>query len=327
MWAAVIEAHGGPERLVYRQVEAPSPAPSEVLVRVRFCALNALDYFVRRGVPGIRVGLPHVGGGDIVGRVEVLGPGVEPAWRGQLVLVDPLVEGAALGESRWGGLAELVAVPAANLIPLRPEPEHPERYAALPIAYGTAHRMLHGRARLRAGETLAVLGATGGVGVACLQLGRLAGATTIACSSSREKLERLARLGADHLVDTSRRDFSAQVWELTGRRGADVVVDYLGRDTLAGSVRCTRAGGRVVVCGASSGAEASIDLRYLWVRELSLLGSDGWRREDLDALCELVREGRLDPLVDSVFPLSEAARALARVEDRLALGKVVVEVA
>lgn len=326
MWAGVIDRHGGPEELTYRRFDRPAPGPGELLVRVRYCSLNALDFFVRRGVPGIHVQLPHISGGDVVGWVDQIGEGVDAALLGELVLVDPLIEGAALGEARRGGLAEFVAVPASSVIPLGSDTLHPEYFAALPIAYGTAHRMLHSRAGLHPGETVVVLGAAGGVGVACLQLARLAGARTIACSSSAEKLALLAELGVDETIDTSKEDYSARVWELTGRRGAEVVVDYVGQDTFARSVRCMRAGGRLVTCGASSGAEVTLDLRYVWVRELTLLGSDGWRRNDLDTLCELVREGRLTPVIHRVFPLSEVAAAVAEVEERRAFGKVLVEV-
>jgi NADPH:quinone reductase-like Zn-dependent oxidoreductase len=186
--------------------------------------------------------------------------------------------------------------------------------------------MLHTRARVQPGETVVVLGAAGGVGVACVQLARLAGARTIACSSSAAKLARLSQLGVDETIDTSQEDFSSKVWELTGRKGADLVVDYVGQDTLADSIRCTRAGGRLVTCGASSGPNVTLDLRYVWVRELSLLGTDGWRRQDLEILCQLVRQGRLAPVIHQIFPLSEVAAAVAEVEDRQAFGKVLVEV-
>ncbi len=326
MQAAVIERHGGPETMVYRTIERPQPGPGEVRLRVRYCGLNALDFFVRRGVPGIEVELPHISGGDVVGWVERLGPGVEEAHLGALCLVDPLIDRAALGEDRRGGLAEYVVVPVENLILLPDSPVAPELYAALPIAYGTAHRMLFSRCRLAEGETLVVLGAAGGVGVACVQLGRRAGARVIACSSSAAKLQRLRELGADILVDTSVSDFSSAVWRATDRVGADVVVDYIGHDTLQQSIRATRLGGRVATCGASSGSEATIDLRYVWGREISLLGSDGWRRQDLDQLVALVAAGELAPAIDSVLPLERAGEAVELVEERRCLGKVIVEV-
>jgi len=326
MRAAVITRHGGPEVLEVATAPRPRPGPGAIRVRVDFCALNALDIFVRRGTPGIHVQLPHISGGDVVGHVDQVGEGADRSLLGAQILVDPLVEGGALGESAAGGLAEHVVVPAANAIRLPLGAPHPERFAALPIAYGTARRMLFTRARLLRGETLVVLGAAGGVGVACVQLGHQAGARVIACSSSPGKLERLRRLGADELVDTSVVNASHRVWELTGRSGADVVVDYLGRDTWAGSVRCTRRGGRLVTCGATTGFEATIDLRYLWTRELNILGSDGWAREDLEQLVALVADGRLEPVIHAVHELEDVAAAMAALEQRQAFGKVVVHV-
>jgi NADPH:quinone reductase-like Zn-dependent oxidoreductase len=269
-------------------------------------------------MPGVPLPLPHVAGGDIVGVVET---GADELV-GRTVLLDPLVGRHALGENLWGGLAEFVVAPAANAIPLAPGDE-PARFAALPIAYGTARRMLFARARLEAGETVVVLGATGGVGVACIQLGTAAGARVIACSSSPEKLERLRALGADEVVDT-RGDWGAQVWGLTGKRGADVVVDYIGRETWPASIRATRREGRLVTCGATTGFEAATDLRYVWTRELNVLGSDGWRRDDLDALVADVRSRRLDPVIHGVYPLSRVRDAVAEIEERRAFGKVIV---
>ena len=327
MRAAVITRHGGPEVVRVMEVPRPVAGPGQIRVRVDCCALNALDLFVRRGTPGIHVDLPHISGGDVVGHVDQLGQGVAPSWRGRQVLLDPLVDGGALGESAPGGLAEHVVVPAGNAIVLPGGESRPERYAALPIAYGTARRMLFTRARLVGGETLVVLGAAGGVGVACVQLGHRAGARVIACSSSSAKLERLRELGADELVDTGSEDFSHRVWELTGRAGADVVVDYLGKETWPGSVRCTRRGGRLVSCGATTGFAATLDLRYLWTRELDIRGSDGWDRQDLTALVEMVADGELDPVIHSVHELADIARAMAELEERRAFGKVVVRVA
>jgi NADPH:quinone reductase-like Zn-dependent oxidoreductase len=318
MQAAVLREHGGPEAFQVGEIERREPGEGELLVRVLACALNHLDIFVRRGMPGVPLPLPHVAGGDVVGVVE-RGP---DELAGRTVLLDPIVGRHALGESLWGGLAEYVVVPEANAIPLGDDDE-PPRFAALPIAYGTARRMLFTRARLEAGETVVVLGAAGGVGVACVQLGLAAGARVIACSSSPEKRERLRALGADEVVDT-RGDWGAEVWRLTGKRGADVVVDYIGRETWPTSIRCTRREGRLVTCGATSGFECLTDLRYVWTRELDVLGSDGWRREDLDALVADVRARRLDPVIHGTYPLSRVRDAVAELEERRAFGKVIV---
>jgi len=325
MRAALVNAHGGPENLEYGWAEVPEPEPGWLRVRVLACALNMLDVFVRRGMPGVHIELPHVPGGDIVGIVDALGVGSEGPTLGALVLVDPSVTRKALGEDLWGGLAEYVVAPAANAIPLPADAEaNVLRYAALPIAYGTARRMLFDRAGLMPGETVVVLGAAGGVGVGCIQLAKGAGARVIACSSSPSKLEKLAALGADELVETSGGEFGSQVWALTNRVGADVLVDYLGAETWPQSVRAVRRGGRLVTCGASTGFLAETDLRYVWTRELSILGSDGWSREDLLELIREVHEGTLVPVIHAIYPLSRVRDAVADLEERRAVGKVVV---
>jgi 2-desacetyl-2-hydroxyethyl bacteriochlorophyllide A dehydrogenase len=322
MRAAVLRSHGGPEAFEYGEIERRDPAAGEVLVRVLACALNHLDVFVRRGMPGVPLELPHVSGGDIVGRVEAAASPEDEALVGTTVLLDPLVGRHALGENLWGGLAEFVVAPAANAI-LLDAPARPEAYAALPIAYGTARRMLLARARLEAGETVLVLGAAGGVGVACVQLANRLGARVIACSASAEKRERLRKLGADEVVDSGG-GWSSEVWQLTGKQGADVVIDFIGQATWPQSIRCTRAGGRLVTCGATTGFDAVTDLRYVWTRELDILGSDGWRRDDLLDLVERVRSGGLEPVVHAVFPLSRVREAVAELEERRAFGKVIV---
>lgn len=324
MRAAVVTEHGGPECLNYGLAEIPEPPPGWIRVRVLACALNMLDVFVRRGMPGVPLELPHVPGGDITGIVDALGEGVHEPVAGTFVLLDPMVDHKALGENLPGGLAEYVIAPAANAIPLDAPIEDAPSYAALPIAYGTARRMLNERAQVRAGESVVVLGAAGGVGVACIQLGSAAGARVIACSSSRAKLDELAKLGAAELVDSSGGDFGKQVWNLTGRTGADVLVDYLGADTWPQSIRALRRGGRLVTCGASTGFLAETDLRYVWTRELSILGSDGWSREDLTELARQVSTGQLTPVIHGVYPLSRIREAVAELEDRRAIGKVVV---
>jgi alcohol dehydrogenase len=323
MTATLIRAHGGPERLLVETVRRPRPDAGEALVRVAACALNHLDIFVRRGTPGIAVALPHTAGGDIAGWVEELGPQASGPRRGAPVLVDPAVSAGTIGENAPGGLAEFVLVPAENLIALNDSDPLLEM-AALPIAYGTAHRMLLTRAALQAEETLVVVGASGGVGVACVQLGKRAGARVIACTSSAAKAERLRDLGADECVVAADGAYSAEVWNLTGRQGADVVVDYSGADTWPQSVRCVRRHGRLVTCGATSGYAAVTDLRYVWVREIDIRGSDGWTRDDLLRLIELVRSGELQPVVHAVHPLSGARGAVAELEQRRTFGKVLV---
>jgi len=324
MQAALIHEHGGPERIVVESIATPAPGPGEALVKVGACAINHLDIFVRRGMPGLPVPLPHIGGGDIAGWVEAIGPKVSGVRVGAAVLVDPVIEGEGmLGETRRGGLAEYVTVPAGNLLPL-PDEGRMADYASLPVAYGTARRMLLTRAGLVAGETVVVVGASGGVGVGCVQLGKLAGARVIACTSSETKGEKLRELGADDVVVAKDGQFGKQVWELTGKVGADVVVDYSGKDTWPQSLRAVRKRGRLVCCGATSGYDAITDLRYLWVREIDVRGSDGWSRGDLIELCRLVQTRRLRPVIHRVFPLSRVRDAIEELEERRAFGKVIV---
>jgi alcohol dehydrogenase len=324
MRAALVTAHGGPENLAYGWAPIPEPPPGWIRVRVLACALNMLDVFIRRGMPGVHLDLPHIPGGDIVGTIDALGDETHGPTHGTMVLLDPSVNRKALGEDLPGGLAEYVIAPAENAIPLDVPAADAPRYAALPIAYGTARRMLVDRGHLAAGETIVVLGAAGGVGVACIQLAKAMGARVIACSSSRAKLDQLAALGADELVDTSSGEFGSQVWNLTGRTGAHVVIDYLGAETWPQSIRALRLGGRLVTCGASTGFLAQTDLRYVWTRELSILGSDGWSRSDLTELVRQVQSGELAPVIHGAFPLSRIRDAVAELEDRRAVGKLVV---
>lgn len=323
MQAAVIHEHGGPEVLRVEEIQRPQVAEGWALVRVAACALNHLDVFVRRGMPGLPIPLPHVSGGDIAGFVEEVGDGVSPDLVGAAVLVDPAVDGGAIGEDRPGGLAEFVSAPAANLIAL-PGDARLLDFAALPIAYGTAYRMLVTRGRLESGETIAILGASGGVGVACVQFAKRAGARVLACTSSPEKAARLRELGADETIDTERGDFSAAIWRLTDKRGADIIIDYTGRETWPGTIRAASHGGRILTCGATTGYDAVTDLRYVWRREIDIRGSDGWTRAELLEVVRSVREGEVRPVIHAVYPLSRVREAVADLEERRAFGKVLV---
>jgi len=324
MRAIVIREHGGREKLRLDDgVPVPKAGPGQAVVRVHACGLNHLDVFVRRGMPGKPTPLPFVSGGDIAGTVAEIGPGHGDLTVGWRVLVDPAVEGGAIGEDVPGGLAEYVLVPAANLIPLPDELSFDEA-AALPIAYGTAWRMLLTRGAVRAGEAVLILGAAGGVGTACVQIAKMAGCAVYAAASREDKLGRLRDLGADYLINYRDVEFDREIWRLTGKRGVDVVVDYTGADTWPRSIRCLRRGGRLLTCGATSGYEARTDLRYVWARELTILGSDGWTRADLDALLAAVRAGRIRPVIDRVLPLAQTAEGHRLLEDREAVGKVII---
>jgi len=321
--AAVIVERGGPEGRVVTEHPDPEVGATDALVRVRACSLNHLDVFVRKGVAGGHLPLPHISGGDIAGEVAAVGADVEGLEVGQRVLVDPLVGGKALGEDMQGGLAEYAAVPAENCIPL-PEQVSFEEAAALPIAYGTARRQLITRGGLREGETVAVLGAAGGLGTGAVLIAKAVGARVIALASSADRRRRLLDLGADLCIDSSAEDWGAQVWAATDKQGVDLMVDNTGADTWPHSIRATRPGGRVVTCGATSGYDVTQFQPFVWVRELDIRGSNGWRREDLVALLDLVAAGKLDPVIDRVLPLDRIREAERLLEERLVFGKVVV---
>jgi alcohol dehydrogenase len=324
MRAIVVKAHGGLDQIALVDWPEPKAAPGQAVVTVRACGLNYLDIFVRRGMPGLPVQMPRIPGGDISGVVADVGAGVGRDWIGRRVLVDPHIKpGGALGEHDHGGLCERIAIDAENLIAL-PDDVSFEDAAALPIAYGTAWRMMRTRGQVRAGETVLILGASGGVGTACVQIAKNAGATVLACASSAAKLDRLRALGADHLIDYTREDFSARAWELTGRKGCDVIVNYTGGDTWVPSLRALARHGRLLTCGATAGYDPPTDIRYIWRREVNIVGANGWTRTDLEELLEEVRHRRIRPVIDRVFPLEESREAMRIVEDREVFGKVLV---
>jgi len=319
-------------------LEASFPDPvageGDVLIRVRATSLNYHDVFTRRGMPGIKIPLPAIMGLDCAGDIVEVGPGVEGWHAGDRVLVDPRnrVEGGLMGETVHGGLAELCRVRAHQLIRI---PDHVSYVdaAALPCAYGSALRMMYTIGGVSKGERVLILGASGGVGVCCVQLAKLAGATVIACAGTSDKLAKLARLGADHTVNYVERDFTRDVYALYGkpsRRGAgtsqgvDVVVNFTGGDTWVKSLRCLRVGARLLTCGATAGYDPPEDLRFIWTFELKILGSNSWDREDLIQVLDLVGSGALKVIVDRTFRLEDASEALRRIENREVFGKVVV---
>jgi alcohol dehydrogenase len=335
MKAMVVHAHGGPEVMEFIP-DFPDPVigDGDVLVRVRASSLNYHDVFTRRGMPGIKIPMPLIMGLDVAGEIVEIGPGVVDWKIGDRVLVDPInrVEGGLMGETTHGGLAELCSARAHQLIRI-PDDVHFVDAAALPVAYGTAHRMMLTRGRVAAGDKVLILGASGGVGVCCLQLAKQAGAEVIACASNEAKLYRLRALGADHLINYAETDFLKAVQALVGKparrgpnagNGVDVVVNFTGGDTWVKSMRVLKVGGRLLTCGATAGYDPKEDIRYIWTFELDVLGSNGWQRSDIAALLELVRAGKLKTLVERTYKLTEAAEALRVIEDREVFGKIVV---
>lgn len=336
MRALVLHEHGGLDKLVFEaRYRDPSPGAGDVVVAVRACSLNYHDVFTRKGMPGIELPLPLVTGIDVAGEIVAVGRGVTGFARGDRVLVDPIdrVDGGLLGETRDGGLAELVRVPSHMLVKLDPAIDYAAA-AALPVAYGTAYRMMLTRGRIQPGEKVLILGASGGVGTCCVQLAKQAGATVIVCASSDEKLARLAALGADVGINYATSDWVQACRERFGRArafgedqgGIDVVVNFTGGDTWTKSLRVLRRDGRLLTCGATAGYDPEEDLRFIWTFELNVIGSDGWSRDDVLALLDLVKTGRLTPVLHPKrFPIAEGAMAMRLLDDRQVFGKVIVE--
>jgi alcohol dehydrogenase len=334
MKALVLREHGAGGLRYEADFPDPVPCGDDVVVRVRATALNYHDVFTRRGMPGIRIPMPAIMGLDVAGEIAALGPDVT-GWKvGDRVLGDPInrVEGGLTGETVHGGLAEYCRLRAHQLVAI-PEGIAFEQAAALPCAYGTARRMMHTNGRVAAGEKVLILGASGGVGVCCVQLAKLADATVIAATSSPEKATRLRALGADHTIDTAQEDFAEAIYRLYGKparrgsgsnRGVDVVVNYTGGETWTKSLRILRVGGRLLTCGATAGYDPLEDIRYIWTFELQILGSNGWAREDITALLGMVQAGGLEAVIDASYPLERAAEALDRLENRQVFGKLVI---
>ncbi len=336
MRAAVVTAHGNTDTIQYRD-DYPDPeyAANEVLIRVGAASINYHDIFSRRGMPGISISLPLITGSDIAGEIVEVGAEIEGGWQvGDRVLINPIIyrgdKFGMIGETVDGGKAEYVAAGDYQLVGLPDEVTY-EEAAALPLAYGTAHRMMTTIGEVKAGETVLVLGASGGVGVACVQLAKLIGATVIACAGSDEKIGRLKELGADHGVNYRASDFMKEVWGITGKPrvsgggGVDVAINFTGGDTWTPTIRCVAQHGRILTCGATAGYDANTDLRFIWTFEQQIRGSNGWMPEDLAALLALGASGRMKPLISEVVPLEETARAEQMMEDRQIFGKIVVK--
>lgn len=336
MKATVLHEHGGLERLVYEpRWRDPEPGPGDVIVRVRACTLNYHDVFTRRGMPGIKVPLPIIVGIDVAGEIVEVGQEVNGYREGDRVLIDPIdrEKGGLLGETFDGGLAEFVRVPAHMLIKLADHISFADA-AALPCAYGTAYRMMSTRGALKPGETVLVLGASGGVGTCCVQLAKQAGATVIACASSEEKLARLRDIGADTGINYASSDWVAECHAQFGRPrvgrqdqgGVDVVVNFTGGDTWTKSLRVLKRNGRLLTCGATAGHDPKEDLRFIWTFELNIIGSNGWSRQDVEALLGLVGSRKLTPVLHPErYPVDRARDAMQLLDNRQVYGKVVIE--
>ncbi|WP_296801799.1 zinc-binding dehydrogenase [Variovorax sp.] len=332
MKALLVSEHGGLDQLrVVTDKAIPAPTEGHVVIRVRASSFNYHDVFTVQGMPGIKVPLPVVIGLDLAGEVSEVGPGVSGWKAGDRVFVNPLNRARGLmGEMLDGGMAEYCLVSQEQLIAL-PDAVSFDDAAALPVAYGTAHRMLITHQTVRPGDRVLILGASGGVGTASVILAKLLGAEVIACAGTNTKAEALKALGADHVINYRETDFSK--WAIarygkpqrrTNEGGVDVVVNFTGGETWVPSLKCLKRGGTLLVCGATAGHDPKEDLRYVWSFELNIKGSNSFYDDNLKALLDLVAEGRISPLIDRRLPLEQAADGLALIRDREVLGKVIV---
>lgn len=342
MKAIVIRAHGGVEQLVFEERAVPEPGPREVRVRMKAIGLNSLDRWVRRGVPGHTFPLPIVPGSDGAGVVDAIGAGVSHVVPGDAVVIVPsiacgtcetctlgndqlCVRFQILGESRDGTAQEQVVVPERGVM-RKPAGLTFEEAAAIPLVFQTAWAMLVSKARIRAGETVLVHAAGSGVGSAAIQICKLLGCVVITTAGTAEKCSKAKALGADHAIEHTKRPFADEVRLLTSKRGVDVVFEHVGAATFADSIKCLTRGGRLVTCGATTGADVQINLRQVFFKNLQILGNTMGTREDLARAWRLVEQGRLKAVVDRVMRWEKVREAHEVLEARGVFGKVVLGV-
>ncbi len=338
MKAVRIHQFGGPEVLTYEDVPDPQLRKDQVLVRVKACSLNHLDVWVRKGLPGVK--LPHILGSDIAGEVAEVGEYVSGFKAGQRVLVAPMHfcghcakcvagvqnqcrEFTVVGNGVDGGNCELIAVPVANVVPI-PDSLDFNQAASVPLVFVTAWHMLVGRAGVRAGQTVLVLGASSGVGIAAIQIAKLFHCRVITTAGDEAKLEKGRTLGADFGINHYKQKISEEVRKITSKEGVDIVIEHVGAATWDESVKSVKSGGTLVTCGATTGPNVGIDLRHLFARQLSLLGSYMGTMGELHEVLGHVFAGRLKPVVDRVFPLKGLRAAHELLENSHMFGKIVV---
>jgi NADPH:quinone reductase-like Zn-dependent oxidoreductase len=340
MKAVRIHAFGGPEVLQYEDIADPKPRKDQVLVRIRACALNHLDLWIRKGIG--KVHLPHILGSDIAGDVVETGEYVTGFHSGQRVLLAPMffcnrcpyctsgrqnqcIEFTVLGNRVDGGNCELIAVPAVNVISI-PDTLDFNQAASVPLVFATAWHMLVGRAGIRQGQTVLVLGAGSGVGIAAIQVAKLFHARVIATAGNENKLEKAKHLGADHLIDHYKQKISDEVRKITNKEGVDIVIEHVGVATWDESVKSLKPGGTLVTCGATTGYYAALDLRFLFSRQLSIVGSFMGTMGEMNEVLGHIFAGRLKPVIDRTFPLHDLRAAHEYMEASQMFGKIVLEV-
>jgi NADPH:quinone reductase-like Zn-dependent oxidoreductase len=338
MKAVRLHEFGGPEVLRYEDVADPQPRKDQVLIRIKACALNHLDIWVRKGLPGVN--LPHILGSDIAGEIVEVGEYVTGFKAGQRVLLAPMHfcnrcakcvaglqnqcrEFTVLGNGVDGGDCELIAVPAVNVIPI-PDSLDFNQAASVPLVFLTAWHMLVGRAGIRLGQTVLVLGAGSGVGIAAIQIAKLFHARVITTAGDEKKLEKARSLGADHGIDHYKQKISQEVRRITDKEGVDIVVEHVGAATWDESIKSLKPGGTIVTCGATTGPSAAFDLRFVYSRQLNFLGSYMGTMGELYDVLGHVFAGRVRPVVDRTFSLRDIRAAHEHMEKSQMFGKIVL---
>ncbi len=340
MKAIVVREHGDLDKLEIEDVETPSPSPDEALIQVKACALNHLDIWLRKGVPGQKMPLPMIPGCDVAGVVKKAGVFARGIKAGDRVVISPglscgrcaeclsgrdnlCTSYGIIGENRNGGCAEFICVPGVNVIPIPGKLSFNEA-AAIPMVFLTAWHMLATRARVQPGETVVVHASGSGVSTAGIQIARLLGGRVIATAGSDAKLRKARDLGAEETINYRKLDFYEELKKITRRRGVDVIFDHIGADTWEKNIKSLKMGGRLVICGVTSGFEVATDIRYIFFRRLSVLGSTMGSKGELLQVMNLVNRGDLRPVIDSVYPLSQIQSAHKRMQDRKVFGKIII---
>lgn len=340
MKAAVFHEFGGLEKIRYEDFPEPELKSGEVLIKVKACALNHLDIWERQGLPGVT--LPHISGSDVAGIVEAVDSGVEGLKKGDEVIVSPGIscmkcdkclagddnqcsQYNILGYRNNGGYAEYVAVPAVNVL-LKPSNLTFEEAASIPLVFVTAWHMLVDRANIKAGDDVLIQAGGSGVGIAAIQIAKLFNANVITTVGSDDKVEKAKALGADHVINYRKQDFEEEVKMITNKKGVDIVIDHIGPDVWDKSIKSLAVNGRLVTCGSTSGPTVNINLRYVFSRHISILGSYMGRKAELLELLKFVESGRLKPVVYKVFALKEVSKAQQEMLDRKNFGKIVLSV-